>query len=163
MLRYFSHHPSFYRWVEFILRAPQSKGVEVLILSFAYVFWTYLSLLLFMLFFPKDFSFTKDSLRGIIPWKSFLQSFFASLFLGITLYFSLHLSVTLFNQHYTFGLFMHALVSAFFSFLLWFALLLFWENEDAKIFKESVVRIFHSFRKKLSKGGVTGDIEISIK
>ena len=158
--RIFTTNSYFRSNVESIFRIQNVQGSEVLVLSITYVFWTYLSLILFSFFFQKDFPFVRKFPERLTPWKSFFQSSVASVFLGLILYYILHMSVSLFNQHYTLGLFLHATISAFLSLILWFALLIFLKNEDAYSFRRVVTRFFNSFRRQIYRKDVTGDIEI---
>ncbi len=160
LIRLFTHNHSFRSFIETLLRVNGVAGTEVLTLSFAYVFWVYMSLTLFSLMFPIDFPYIRRSPLKLTPWKSFFQSLVASFFLGGILYFSLTFTAPLFDQRHAINLFLHGALSALFSILVWFALLLSIRNEDACSFKRTILRFLSSFRRRVRKGDIVGDIEI---
>jgi len=126
----------FFRWlltnfdflkniVGIIFRIDDIKDIEVLVLPISYSLGTFINASLLWFMFQKDFNRFSSSLE-----KSFLQTFIASLMMGVFAYFSLNLWNDVFDINTFWGIFLQGFLSGIIGLIVLVLVLKLLENEE---------------------------------
>lgn len=105
----FRIYPNILSFIEGILRLKGVNGTSMLALPFAYALGSILNMSLILVLFKRDF------LRGVNTniMKTFIQSLFGALVLGVVSYYMLDVFDDLFNLSTGVGVFLQGLLSGF--------------------------------------------------
>ena len=135
----FNTYDSFRIFFENLLRIRDVEGSSVVMLSLAYSVGMFLNLFIFWKAFKKDFTY-KKGVYGIR--KSFIQSFAASMIIGIVAYGMLQLTDSWFGQNTTIDVFGHGFVSGVVGIVVGGLFLVFVKNKETEVFLKTVKRKF---------------------
>ncbi len=133
---------------ESLLRIKDVAGSSVVMLSLAYSVGMFLNLALLWNSFKKDFKYNHN-IYGIK--KSFIQSFFASLIIGLVSYGMLNLTESFFNQDTSISVFAHGFVSGVTAIVFGLLFLILIKNKEILLFLKTIKR-------KLTVKNISGNI-----
>ena len=130
----YTRYPGVQVFFEDLLRISSVDGSSVIMLALAYSVGMFVNLAVLWVMFKKDF----DYQGGYGIAKSFIQSLFASLLMGVVAYVMLRLSNPYFSQDTTFGVLGHGLVSGAVAVGVGGIVLLALGNEEIVVFARSI-------------------------
>ncbi len=153
---------SFFESIARVLKVSDLPGKTVLILPLTYLVSTLISLTLLSFSFRKDFV-EKVEERGFRfhILRAFFQSLMASILLGVTTYFFLNFTASLFPHQKGVAVLAHAVVSALPALGVWYLFLRVIGNEDISLIQRAAHRLSRRIRQLLKgKEKVVGEIEV---
>ncbi len=138
--------PDFKNWITHLMRVDGTVGSEVLMLSVGFSLSLLMNGVLLWVIFVKKFKSDYSDLS-----RTFIQSLFSSLVMGLVTYFSLNIFSRIFNIDTVIGVFLHGFVSGMMGIIVGISVLKLLNNKEIK---EIWKTLHHKFWKaKVDIGG----------
>lgn len=138
--------PGFKDWITHVMRVDGTAGSEVLMLSIGFSLSLLMDGIILWIIFAKKFKSNYSNLS-----KTFIQSLFSSLVIGLVTYFSLNIFSRMFDINTVMGVFLHGFVSGMMGIIVGISVLKILKNKEIEEIWETLHRKF--WKAKVDIGG----------